>query len=569
MSTINLHLTASTYEITTPTHTLSIQKQPNKDGECIISTTSTQNTPRAPADQVLPIKCIFKTIQLKSGIYLIAVAKTCLTPAISLLSASHASMSASAAEQQQSSSPPVKHQHEALAVKSFHIIGPHSEIFNNRLRENYFLSEDMDEIEYIHLLQQTLANGGQFYYGTNSWNLSKRFFGLDSSKRYDTAHYCWNFETFERVALHDVVPAFIRGYAASYDTNQQQGGAGKVTVAVLSRVSYKNAGTRYNARGVNEDGYAANSVETEQILVNHRTDRIYSFLQIRGSIPVYWTQFTNLKYNPPIIVDQHRAQDGYASYMNSQLERYQNIVCISLVNNKGVEKPLAVEFENQSRAHASDNVKFVPFDFHKECKGMKYENIDLVLWPQIENAVRSYGFHVRDAATMEVLQKQVGVPRTNCKDSLDRTNVVQSAIGRKVFEEWLRLDDNGRVLKDQETLQQCGGEFWNIFRLAWADNGDAVSTLYAGTGALKADYTRTGKRSLYGVWQDFTSSVKRYYLNNFTDGAKQDGVNLLTGAHVVDKHASPFSSVYRGRLLQTLLRIGIFGVIAALLPRQS
>lgn len=34
---------------------------------------------------------------------------------------------------------------------------------------------------------------------------------------------------------------------------------------------------------------------------------------------------------------------------------------------------------------------------------------------------------------------------------------------------------------------------------AWANNGDQISKLYAGTSALKGDFTRTGKRDLHGM----------------------------------------------------------------------
>jgi hypothetical protein len=38
---------------------------------------------------------------------------------------------------------------------------------------------------------------------------------------------------------------------------------------------------------------------------------------------------------------------------------------------------------------------------------------------------------------------------------------------------------------------------------------------YAGTGALKSGFTRTGKRSLAGLMDDGVKSMTRYYLNNF------------------------------------------------------
>lgn len=52
--------------------------------------------------------------------------------------------------------------------------------------------------------------------------------------------------------------------------------------------------------------------------------------------------------------------------------------------------------------------------------------------------------------------------------------------------------------------------------LVWADHANTISGQYSGTGALKTDFTRTGKRSIIGVAQDFMNSVKRYVKNHVT-----------------------------------------------------
>ena len=66
----------------------------------------------------------------------------------------------------------------------------------------------------------------------------------------------------------------------------------------------------------------------------------------------------------------------------------------------------------------------------------------------------------------------------------------------------------------------------------WADNADAVSKQYSGTGALKTDFTRTGKRSLAGAVQDGVNSVVRYLKNNFVDGTRQVDLRCLSvGTH--------------------------------------
>ncbi|KAF8750698.1 SacI homology domain [Rhizoctonia solani] len=66
-------------------------------------------------------------------------------------------------------------------------------------------------------------------------------------------------------------------------------------------------------------------------------------------------------------------------------------------------------------------------------------------------------------------------------------NVVQSTIAKGVLEKQLR---SVGILEEGEEIQDT--EFMPIFRNVWADHADYVSNAYSGSGALKADFTRTG-----------------------------------------------------------------------------
>jgi hypothetical protein len=63
--------------------------------------------------------------------------------------------------------------------------------------------------------------------------------------------------------------------------------------------------------------------------------------------------------------------------------------------------------------------------------------------------------------------------------------------------------------------------FEALFKSVWADNADVISIQYSGTGALKTDFTRTGKRTRWGLLRDGINSLIRYYKNNFADGFRQ------------------------------------------------
>jgi len=41
-------------------------------------------------------------------------------------------------------------------------------------------------------------------------------------------------------------------------------------------------------------------------------------------------------------------------------------------------------------------------------------------------------------------------------------------------------------------------QLWTNHRELWAENGDALSRIYAGTGALNTSFTRSGKQTLAG-----------------------------------------------------------------------
>jgi phosphatidylinositol 4-phosphatase len=100
-----------------------------------------------------------------------------------------------------------------------------------------------------------------------------------------------------------------------------------LTLVLITRRSRHRAGTRYFSRGVDEEGHVANYNETEQIvLLNDSTSglggfaggggmqngkvggsggkevQIMSYVQTRGSVPVYWAEINTLKYTPRLQV---------------------------------------------------------------------------------------------------------------------------------------------------------------------------------------------------------------------------------------------------------------------------
>ena len=65
-------------------------------------------------------------------------------------------------------------------------------------------------------------------------------------------------------------------------------------------------------------------------------------------------------------------------------------------------------------------------------------------------------------------------------------------------------------------------------RELWADNGDALSRIYAGTGALNTSVTRSGgKRGWGALLSDASKSVGRAIQATFGDQEKQMSIDLF------------------------------------------
>lgn len=236
-----------------------------------------------------------------------------------------------------------------------------------------------------------------------------------------------------------------------------------------------------------------------------------------------------------------------------------------------------------------NSVRHVWFDFHAELKGGKWSELQSLLHDLTPDLERQGYFAAvpyleeNDSIPLSpsigcvVANLQNGVIRTNCMDCLDRTNVVQSAIGRLILFRQLQerpakllsyeltkpnknMDMATRNIplpwivghrKDPLRLPWVQGELSH--RTLWADNADAISRLYAGTAALKGDFTRTGRRTKKGALDDGVNSLTRYYLNNFADVDRQEGIDLMTCSvpfSTVDDTSINLSGgeIHRGRM---------------------
>uniref|UniRef100_A0A8C6SCV4 Inositol polyphosphate-5-phosphatase F n=1 Tax=Neogobius melanostomus TaxID=47308 RepID=A0A8C6SCV4_9GOBI len=305
----------------------------------------------------------------------------------------------------------------------------------------------------------------------------------------------------------------------------------RFTVALISRRSRHRAGMRYKRRGVDTEGHVANYVETEQLI--HVHSHTLSFVQTRGSVPVFWSQ-AGYRYNPRPRVEkgEKETMPYFASHFQEQLRLYKKQVIINLVDQSGREKIIGDSYLKQVLLFNNPNLTYVSFDFHEHCRGMRFENVQ-VLTDAISDIITEMKWAWVDQAG--VICQQEGLFRVNCMDCLDRTNVVQAAFARCVMEQ--QLKKLGVMPPEQLLPAKC----YRIYQIMWANNGDTISRQYAGTAALKGDFTRTGERKLAGVMKDGVNSANRYYLNRFRDAYRQSVIDLMMGLPVTEDLYSIFS----------------------------
>lgn len=116
---------------------------------------------------------------------------------------------------------------------------------------------------------------------------------------------------------------------------------------------------------------------------------------------------------------------------------------VNLIDKKGSQKRIGDKFTKITEALQDPNVEYVWFDFHGECKKMKWENLSKLV-DIVKQKMFSYGHFMAELQvgfgqrelisqeTCQILSTQEGVMRTNCMDCLDRTNVVQSVFSRQI-----------------------------------------------------------------------------------------------------------------------------------------
>ncbi|KAI0277671.1 SacI homology domain-containing protein [Russula aff. rugulosa BPL654] len=340
--------------------------------------------------------------------------------------------------------------------------------------------------------------------------------------------FWWNehlSKPFIDAGLHPYILPLVQGYfqVASFSIPQDSGPAEPkdtthIDYIIMSRRSRDRAGLRYQRRGIDDAAHVANFVETETIT---RVDRenvtnVFSYIQIRGSIPLFWMQSaTGLKPPPQLSHEATHEQNLRAliRHFKRTLPTYGPHTIVNLAEQHGKEGVLTNAYREYVEEAKLSDVKYCQYDFHAETKGMKYENISKLI-TQLERSFESQGFFW--TCDRVILSQQKGVYRMNCIDCLDRTNVVQVIRFRST-----RTRSTTAHVALLNPSESGRSEMDVFFNDVWANNGDAISRCYAGTSALKRD--------LGGLLHDGINSLARMYTSTFSDWFCQVVIDYMLG----------------------------------------
>uniref|UniRef100_A0A8D2DFB7 Synaptojanin-2 n=1 Tax=Sciurus vulgaris TaxID=55149 RepID=A0A8D2DFB7_SCIVU len=431
---------------------------------------------------------------------------------------------------------------------------PDAEIFKITATDFYPLQEEAKEEDRLLALRKILSSG-VFYF---AWpNDGSRFDLTVRAQKQGDDRSEWGNAFFWNQLLHvplrqhqvsccDWLLKVICGVVAIrtvYASHKQ------AKACLISRISCERAGARFHTRGVNDDGHVSNFVETEQTI--YMDDGVSSFVQIRGSVPLFWEQ-------PGLQVGSHHLRlhrgleanaPAFDRHMVLLKEQYGKQVVVNLLGSRGGEEVLNRAFKKLlwASCHAGDT-PMINFDFHQFAKGGKLEKLENLLRPQLKLHWDDFDVFTKGENVSPRFQK--GTLRMNCLDCLDRTNTVQSFIALEVLH--LQLESLG--LDSKPIVDR----FVESFKAMWSLNGHSLSKVFTGSRALE------GKAKV-GKLKDGARSVSRTIQSNFFDGVKQEAIKLLLVGDVYNEESTD-----KGRmLLDNTALLVTPKILRAMTERQS
>ncbi|GAA5845739.1 hypothetical protein JCM9279_006090 [Rhodotorula babjevae] len=319
----------------------------------------------------------------------------------------------------------------------------------------------------------------------------------------------------------------IQGF---YGARDVEIGADKVTLSVISRRGWGRAGTRFKKRGIDGDGSVGNFAETETIL--ETPEHIVSFVQLRGSVPLYWQEKPRLVGAVKLDISQPLAAVSlppFLRHMRWAVKTYGRVHALSFLSDDphdslgSAYEQLCALGQAQSR-RLRDGLVFEKYSIHKaEILSSGVASMPREIGKDVDGLLDEYGattasFDEQEHYVLESEQK--GIFRVNCRDCLDRSNLGEFSVSAAMLDKQLaRLGlpplEGSQLEKDHRDL--------------FSANGDALSQIYAGSRAMNSSFIHTGKVTRTQKLENAEASELRYVQATRRDEDKNRATEILTG----------------------------------------
>ena len=187
------------------------------------------------------------------------------------------------------------------------------------------------------------------------------------------SRYFWNNNLYKDFKDQNTDPRWFTPIIQGYVGTATGKLAGRdVQVGLISRRSHMRFGTRFHARGIDDTGNVANFVETEQILVCDGV--VFSYTMIRGSVPVFW-KHKGLVEDVTLTRGPELTKKAFTKHFEDIIGSYGPIFVLDLLSDtKAREVILTKEYLKQIYdSELKEKIKFLHLDFHRYCKGDKYD----------------------------------------------------------------------------------------------------------------------------------------------------------------------------------------------------
>lgn len=416
------------------------------------------------------------------------------------------------------------------------------------LGKTFYFSYGYDITNTLQTNMMRNKNLASSYQNKTDYSQNEIFNSMDHNER-----FVWNRVLLEPIlqnpdcAIYEWFRPIIHGFIDQANISMY---GKKFYLTIIARRSHHFAGARFLKRGVNDTGNVANEIETEQIvsdmLVSSFHDpkfgffnnpRFTSFVQHRGSIPLYWTQDMNKLPKPPIEINlADPFFQSSAIHFNNLFERYGlPIIILNLIKTKEKqprELKLNVHFQNcitylNQFLPDENKLRYHGFDMSRHSK----KNLDVIgpLQNIASDSIKEVGFF-HNGTDLQTTKLQVGIIRTNCIDCLDRTNAAQFIICKESLWHQLRSLE---LIAPEKSLEY-DSDVVNILTEIFHDHGDTIAIQYGGSNLVNTmdSYRRINQWSSHT--RDILNSVKRIYSNSFMDLIRQEAINLFLGNYVYD-----------------------------------